>query len=289
MRDKLTVIIPVKNERLNIRPCIESVRQIADEIIVADSGSTDKTMDIVRQVGGCRLIEREFIGYSDFKNWAIPQASHPWVLIVDADERITDELSHEIQQVLENPPEHLDGYWIMRRHFFMGHEIKYSGFNTEDVFRLFRRDACRYRQCRVHEEITVNHKRAGQLRNKLLHYTYWSLDQYFEKYVKYTRLSSEDMWEAGKRTSFFSLLFRPFARFFQLYILRRGFLDGLVGIQVCILQAFFVTFIKQARLWEREYAKQQPDPEEAHQFQLPEKQELVADVVPLNPVQRRTA
>ena len=86
---KLTVLIPAKNERLNIRPCIESARAIADEILVADSGSTDGTLDIISRIGGCRVIERELIDFSDFKNWAIPQATHPWVLILDADERIT--------------------------------------------------------------------------------------------------------------------------------------------------------------------------------------------------------
>ena len=89
MSAKLTALIPCKNERANIRACIESVRPLADEILVADSGSTDGTLDIVRRTPGCRLIEREFIGFSSFKNWAIPQARHPWVLIVDADERVS--------------------------------------------------------------------------------------------------------------------------------------------------------------------------------------------------------
>ena len=87
MREKLTVLIPCKNEANNIAECIASVRDVADEILIADSLSTDDTLEIVRQAGGCRIIEREFVGYADFKNWAIPQAAHPWVLIVDADER----------------------------------------------------------------------------------------------------------------------------------------------------------------------------------------------------------
>ena len=101
---KLTVIIPCKNERLNIRPCIESVRAIADEVLVADSGSTDGTLEIVRSMGGCRVIEREYVHSGDFKNWAIPQAAHPWVLILDADERVTPLLATEIKQVLAASP-----------------------------------------------------------------------------------------------------------------------------------------------------------------------------------------
>jgi glycosyltransferase involved in cell wall biosynthesis len=273
MTAKLTVLIPCKNERMNIRPCIESVQGIADEILVADSGSTDETMDIVRQIGGCRLIQREFVNYADFKNWAIPQASHNWVLILDADERLTDELTDEIRQLLAAPPSQLDGYWIYRRSFFMGHEIKHCGWNTDRVFRLIRRDTCRYRDCRVHEEINVDQCRAGKLRGKMLHFSYWSYDQYFDKYLRYTKWGAQDMWDAGERTNFFRLLIRPFLRFLLLYVVRLGFLDGLAGIQVCVFQAFFVTFVKQARLWEMQYALPQPDPEAEFQRGLTVRQD----------------
>ncbi len=100
MAEKLTVLIPCRNERKNIRACIESARAVADEIVIADSLSTDDTLEVVRSAGGCRIIEREFIGFADFKNWAIPQASHPWVLIVDADERVSPELVAEIRRGL---------------------------------------------------------------------------------------------------------------------------------------------------------------------------------------------
>jgi glycosyltransferase involved in cell wall biosynthesis len=256
----LTVLIPCKDERLNIRPCIEAARGVADEILVADSGSVDGTREIARGLGA-RVIERDFGGYAEFKNWAIPQAAHPWVLIVDADERVTETLATEIREVLARPPADLDGYWIYRRSFFMGHEIRYAGWQTDKVFRLIRRDVCRYRERRVHEEIDVDPRRAGRLRSRLLHYTYWSYDQYFAKYVRYTALGARDMWDRGERTSWSGLLFRPFLRFLQLYVLRRGFLDGMAGLQVCMLQSFFVSFVKQGRLWEMEHALPRPDPE----------------------------
>ena len=260
MRQKLTCLIPCKNEAANIEACIESLRPVADEVLVADSGSTDATMEIVQRIGDCKLIEREFVNYADFKNWAIPQAAHEWVLIVDADERVTPELAAEIRSLLADPPEKIDGYWVYRRNFFLGHEIRHCGWNTDCVFRLIRRDRCRYGQCRVHEEIFVPPERAAELKHRLLHYTYWSYDQYFAKYLRYTSWGALDLWDKGQRASFSGLLFRPFLRFLQLYFLRGGFLDGLAGIQVCMLQAFFVSFMKQARLWEMEHALPQPKP-----------------------------
>jgi glycosyltransferase involved in cell wall biosynthesis len=258
MPKRLTVLIPCKNEQDNIRSCIESARLVADEVLVADSLSTDRTLQIVAKIGGCRVIEREFISYSDFKNWAIPQAKHEWVLVVDADERVTPELAAEIHETLEHVSDQIDGFWIRRRNFFLGHEIKHSGCDTSKLFRLLRRDICRYRDCRVHEEIEVRPGRDAVLTQPLLHYTYWTLDQYFEKQVKYTRLSALDRWDAGKRVTIFGILVTPFMRFFWLYVLRLGFLDGLVGLQICMLQAFFVTFVKQARLWELSHALSQP-------------------------------
>ena len=118
----LTVIIPCKDEEKNIGYCIKSIASIADEILVADSGSTDKTMEIARQYKA-RIIEREYIYSADFKNWAIPQATHQWILLLDADERATPELIREVQDVLMHTPEY-QGYYIFRKNFLFGHPVK---------------------------------------------------------------------------------------------------------------------------------------------------------------------
>lgn len=257
MRQKLTALIPCKNERHNLRSCVESVCSIADEILVADSGSTDGTREIARPLAGCRVIEREWNGYARFKNWAIAQAEHPWVLIVDADERLTPELAVEIRHILADPPPEIDAYRIRRRTFFLGHEIRFSGQNTSSVCRLVRRDVCRYKPVRVHEEIDVTPHRVARLKNRLIHYEYRSYDHYFAKRVKYTKLGAEDRWENGRRAGRFGLFFSPFLRFLQLYFFRLGFLDGLAGLQCCMLTAFFNTFVKRARLWEMQHARPQ--------------------------------
>ena len=232
---------------------------LADEILVADSLSTDGSLEIVPQMGGCRIVQREFVDYADFKNWAIPQARYPWVLIVDADERLTDELASEIRQLLSHPPASVDGYFIYRRNYYLGHEIKHCGWNTDRVCRLIRRNVCRYRACRVHEEIAISRKRSRKLRGKLLHYVYRNLDDYFAKRLRYTKLSTLDAWDQGRRTGVYGLLLRPLLRFVQLYFFRLGFLDGLAGIQVCMLTAFFNTLVRQARLWEMEHGLPQAD------------------------------
>jgi glycosyltransferase involved in cell wall biosynthesis len=259
MTAKLTVLIPCKNERMNIRPCIESVRSIADEILVADSGSTDGTLDIVRSIGGCRIIEREYITPPDFKNWAIPQSQNEWVLVVDADERVTPRLAQEIAGVLADPPEGIDGYWIGRKNHYLGHHIAHCGWNTDDVLRLFRRDV-RYRPRWVHEGIDLPRNRAGQLRNPFVHYTMWDTTTYLAKLDRYAALGALNFIEEGRQPgSLEALLVVPF-RFLQLYVLRLGFLDGMAGMHVCMFTAFY-SFLKRAKLWEMRHARQQPDPE----------------------------
>ncbi|WP_425617767.1 glycosyltransferase family 2 protein [Anatilimnocola sp. NA78] len=263
MTIRLTALLPCKNEERNIAACIAGAQLVADEVLVADSGSSDQTLQIVEQLGNCRVIEREFISYSSFKNWAIPQAKHEWVLIIDADERLTPELAAEIREQLASVPDDVDGFWIYRQNFVMGHAVNYCGWQRDKVFRLIRRDKCRYRDCRVHEEIDVKPERARKLKNRLQHYTYWSYDQFLAKQLHYTKLGALDRWERGRRASFARTLFAPFLRFVQLYLLRGGIRDGWLGLQICFIQAFLVTFLKEARLWEMQYALKQPAEETA--------------------------
>jgi glycosyltransferase involved in cell wall biosynthesis len=260
MPNRLTVLIPCKNEIKNIRNCIESVRGIADEILVADSGSIDGTLDVVRSLGGCRIIEREYIHSGNFKNWAIPQSAHPWVLVVDADERVTPELAAEIQRTLANPA--CNGYRILRRNHIFGREIKHCGWNNDSVLRLFRREH-RYCERGVHADVIIPSGKVGRLKAKFVHYTYWSMKQYLEKFDRYTTLAAGDLAKRGRRATVFSLLLRAPFRFLNLYIIRGGFLDGVPGLILCMLTAFY-SFTKHAKLWAMYDAMPQPDPEVEH-------------------------
>ena len=260
MRHKLTAIVPCKNERLNIRPCIESFFDIADEILIADSGSEDETLRIAAEFAKVRIIEREYIYSGDFKNWAIPQAEHEWVLIVDADERLTPELSEEIQNLLAGNPKS-DGYWINRNNFYFGHRLHYGDARTDKVLRLFRKQHGRYVGPSDHGEVEISTGKVDTLRNSFDHFCLWDYDTYFRKFHRYTKFQAEQWHAQGKTTSYFKLLVRPMFRFFREYILQGSILDGKLGLHTAWMAAMY-SFMKQARLWELNHAMPQTDPEQ---------------------------
>lgn len=247
MREPLSVLIPTLNEALNVRACLESVRW-AEEVVVVDSGSTDGTIEIARTISD-RVLIHEYENSAAQKNWALPQLGHRWVLIVDADERVTPSLRAEIESVLADPRRR-DGYWIRRANHFLGRPIHSAGWQRDKVLRLFDRTKGRYGSRRVHEEVEVD-GRTGLLRERLTHDTYRDLDQYFEKFDRYTRWSAEDLKARGIRPTALRLLLRPWLRFLRMYVLEGGFREGRHGLVLCWLAAFSV-FTKYARLWENE-------------------------------------
>lgn len=258
MAGKLTVLIPCKNECANIVKCIRSAKLVADEVLVADSLSTDDTLDLVRAEGGCRIIERKHVNFSDFKNWAIPQARCEWVLVLDADERITPELAQEIKTLLASSPK-CDSYDIRRTTFFLGQRIRFSGYQNDAVRRLFRRDECHYENGRsVHEFLVTPSNKVGRLSGKLDHYTTNNLEHFCAKQNDYSTKMAADRRRKGKRPSYLRVLLYGPIRFAQLYLLRLGFLDGFAGLVVCGVGAYYA-FLKDAKLWaislENEQAK----------------------------------
>ena len=266
MAFKLSVVITCKNEENNIRHCIESVQGIADEILIADSGSTDRTLAIIEDIGGCRVVERAYINCMSLKNWVIPQAVHNWVFVIDSDERVTPKLANEIAELLSGDPE-CDGYWVDRDNYFLGHRSRFGSVKNDNVIRLFRRDGGRYEGSTDHCEVTVSSGRVGTLQGTLQHYSYWTYDEYMRKFHRYTTYQAQVWAEAGKRPSFLKLATNGPLRFVRDYFFKFGFLDGKVGLQVCMLAAFY-SFMKQARLWELQEAISQPLPEVEHQSRI---------------------
>ena len=246
-REPLSVLVTTKNEERTLRACLESLRW-AEEVVVVDSGSTDGTPAIARSIAD-RVLEHEYENPASQKNWALPQLSHRWVLILDADERVTQALRQEIERVLADPARR-DGYWIGRENHFFGRPIRSAGWQRDRVLRLFDKAKGAYPPVLVHEEIVINGS-AGSLREKLVHEPYEDLDRYFEKWNRYSRWSAEELGRKGVRASAGRLLIRPWLRFARMYVLEGGFREGRRGIVLCWLAAFSV-FSKYARRWEAE-------------------------------------
>ncbi len=250
-RSKLTALLPTFNEEAHLAGCIDSVAW-ADEILVVDSFSTDATREIAR-ARGARVVEHEYVNSAAQKNWSIPQCSHEWVLVVDSDERVTPELRREIEGVLTadaNGRPVADGYRIGRINHFLGRRIEHCGWQNDTVLRLFRRDKGRYQEREVHADVLVEGK-IGRLRHKLLHYTFRDFEQYMRKFDRYTSWAAGDRGRRTPRVGYTHLLLRPLGRFLKQYVLKRGFLDGRVGLVVCLLASYSV-FMKYAKLLERQ-------------------------------------
>lgn len=244
MKDKLSVVIPTFNEAENIADCLDSVLW-ADEVIVVDSFSTDSTAQICKNYG-VKVIEHEYVNSASQKNWILPQVSNRWVLIVDADERVTDSLRDEILSLLNSGTES-DGYWIRRRNCFMGREIRHCGWERDKVLRFFDRTKGRYEEKHVHAEVVLQGS-VGFLKSHLLHDSYRDFSAYLTKLDRYSDWGSQDAARRGKSGVIAKLLFRPPARFFRMYVLQLGFLDGVQGFMLCVLAAVSV-FMKYAKLW----------------------------------------
>jgi glycosyltransferase involved in cell wall biosynthesis len=244
-RQSISVVITTYNEEVNVAECIESVLW-ADEILLVDSFSSDRTVDIAGRYP-VTVLQREYFGSAAQKNWALDRVKHDWVLIIDADERVPLPLAAEILGVLASAPA-VDGFYIRRENVFLDEVIRHSGWSTDKVVRLFRRDKGRYPNRRVHADLEI----AGvvpTLKNPFLHYTFRSFDQYFPKFLNYAEWGAAQAFRDGRRAGVLELVFRPWWRFVRTWLFQGGFLDGKHGFVVCSLQSFGV-FLKYARLWE---------------------------------------
>lgn len=243
----LTVIIPTFNEAHNIGSLLESVRW-ANEIIVVDSFSSDETVAIACSKGAT-VLEHEYEGPARQKNWVIPQARNEWILLLDADERLTPELTAEIQSWLSGDEIKMDAFWIGRQNYFLGKKIRYSGWQGDKVVRFFR-NSCRYDDKQVHEEIITGGIRVGHLRHKMDHFTYKDVDHFLDKMSRYADWSADDHAAKTPKVTFFHLLLKPAFRFFKHYVLQKGFLDGKEGLIVSAIMAWGV-FLRYVKMIEK--------------------------------------
>ncbi|RKY50912.1 MAG: glycosyltransferase family 2 protein [Candidatus Neomarinimicrobiota bacterium] len=242
----LSAALIVKNEEKNIRRCLESIRWIRD-IVVYDSGSTDKTPDICRAYG-CRLFEGEWLGFGPAKQFAVSQTLHDWVLVIDADEEVSPELKEEILAVIENPV--FDGYRIRRLSYYLGRLIRHSGWNRDDTLRLFHKERGHFNDKQVHESVQILSGSIGKIESPLYHYTYPDINTHLRKISHYTDLAAESAVRQGKRSVLFLAFIKADFKFFKMYFLQAGFLDGWEGLILASVSAFgvFLKYVKISRL-----------------------------------------
>jgi glycosyltransferase involved in cell wall biosynthesis len=252
----LSVVIITYNEEANIGRTLTSVQPLISdgkgEIIVVDSGSTDRTVEIANSFGAKVFVEK-WKGYAAQKNFAIDQAANHWVLSLDADEEVSPKLAEEVIALLKTPLK-LSGFFIPRKNMFLGRWIRHGGFWPDPKLRLFDRTSARFEDRAVHETVEFRAP-TGEMASPLLHHSYPTLADYIEHMNRYSSLGAEMVVAKGQRGfSLFNIVLRPWATFIYNYFFRLGFLDGREGLLLHLYHAVYVSW-KYAKAWELARAK----------------------------------
>jgi len=248
----LTGIVPALNEEANLEACLESFREICDEIIVVDSGSTDRTVEIARRFTD-RVYVRPWVDYRTFLKFAMPRARRRWLLIVDCDERLTPTLRKEVRERVDAEGAGAVGFRMKRVSHFLGRRIRWSGWQNDFVYRFFMKGKGGPREREVHPGIVIDGP-IEALDGLLLHFPYPTLEDYFAKFNRYTSAAARDRLRAGKQARWSDRFLSPPARFLRTYFLRLGILDGYPGFVLSALGAFYV-FARYTKMWQMQNAE----------------------------------
>ena len=219
--EKISVTIITLNEEANIRSCLESVKWV-DEILVSDSGSSDKTVQICREYVAKVFVDK-WQGFGKQKNLIAGRAKNNWILNIDADERVTAELREEIEETLKIND--CAGYKIPRKNFFGNRWIRYCGWYPDHNLRLYRKNAGGFNERAVHEAVQINGK-VDYLKNPLEHYTYKDTSDYLKRMDRYSTLSAEEMFKKGKKARVYDMVLRPCFTFLKMFFLKKGYMEG---------------------------------------------------------------
>jgi len=245
--DRLSAVVIAQNEEINITDCLRSL-SFADEILVCDGGSTDRTVGIAESLGAV-VLHRDFDGFAEQKNYVVDQAEGPWVLSLDADERVTPELRTEIQGLLSiRPDDQANGYRIPRKNYLGDRWIRTGGWWPDLNLRLFKKGSGRFVQRRVHESVAVKGD-VKNLKGAIEHRTYRDLSDFIARMNSYSSLAARQSLEDGKKVRPGDLTLRPLAAFLKMFVLRGGILDGSAGYHLAVIHAVY-TYSKYAKLRE---------------------------------------
>lgn len=236
----LSVVIITKNEEANIARCLESVSW-ADEIVILDSESDDKTREIAEKFKVKFFTTPHWSGFGNKKNEAVNLASNDWIFSIDADETVTGELKEEILNILQEP--RFNGYFVKRKSFYLGKMINHGGWGKDYPLRLFNRKRGNFNDKPVHEYVEIEGE-TGKIESPILHYTYPTVSSHIKKIDLYTGIAAEE--NKGKKVSVFSAILRGFVKFLKMFFLKIGFLDGREGFVLACVSSFgvFVKYIK---------------------------------------------
>lgn len=252
-KSALSVAVIVQNEAENLPECLCSVA-FARQIVVVDSGSTDETVRIAAGFG-CEVFVETWRGFGPQKQFAVDRCREPWILVLDADERIPPETAEAIRRIVSAPPGDTVGYSFPRKNFFQGRWIRHAGWWPDRVIRLFRRERGRMTEARVHEAVVVEGT-VVPLADPIEHRTESDLGRILRKIDRYSTLGAEDAYAAGRRSTVWAALLRAKLTFFQGYLLRGGFLDGPQGLTLAAMDSAnkFFKYAKLAELGRRDKA-----------------------------------
>ncbi|MEM1259930.1 MAG: glycosyltransferase family 2 protein [Bacteroidota bacterium] len=236
---KISALLITFNEEKNIQDVLENL-DFADEIVVVDSFSTDQTMEIVNTFKHVKSFQRPFKNYTDQKQFALAKATYDWILFLDADERIPIALKKEILNIVRKEKETASAYYFLRTFMFRDSILRFSGWQTDKNYRLFKKGKVRFAKDRIVHETLIVDGTSRTLKHRLIHYSYSDYESYKSKMVKYGQMKAKEEFRKGKRAKWYHILLRPAYKFLNHYLLRLGFLDGEKGIIICYLNALGV-------------------------------------------------
>ncbi|TGL99585.1 glycosyltransferase family 2 protein [Leptospira jelokensis] len=252
---KLSVAIITFNEEKNIGDCIRSVESIADEIIVLDSLSTDRTKEIATSFSKVRFFEAPFPGHVEQKNKAIAFCQNEWILSLDADERANDVLQKSIKGFLESEEVNCDGFKIARLTFHLGRWIRYSGWYPQRRYRLFKKENASWIGENPHDFIELKPGSIGkQMKGDILHYSFSDFSHQITTINQFSSIVAYTRYAKGERFSLMKTIFKPFGKFLEIYLFKFGFLDGIPGLWIAFASSFS-TYLKYAKLYELDRLK----------------------------------
>ncbi|BDG03419.1 glycosyltransferase family 2 protein [Anaeromyxobacter oryzae] len=243
----ISIAIITYNEERALADCIRSCEDIADEIVVLDSFSTDGTEAVARAFPKVRFAQHAFDGHVEQKTRAVALCRNEWILALDADERLTPELREEIRAL---EPGDLDGFRVPRLTFAMGEPVRHSGWYPQRKVRLFRRSRARWAGDNPHDYVVVDGK-GGDLRGDLLHHSFRDLADQATRANAFSSIQAFNLLHRGRRFSALAALVRPVVKFLEVYVYKRGFLDGFAGFTIAV-NAAYATFLKFAKIYELE-------------------------------------